>query len=236
MRISTWMVMVAGCGLCALVALTGCGSGNGSDKADVVKDAAVETAADTGSGEPAETAEQEDGVGETVADSAPDALTEPDPGSGTDATGADIVVPEGCPLPAAPPGSGKCPEVCTECDGNNVCTIGCTGVKACEGDTIDCPPGYACLVVCDGLDACDTNKITCPPEYACTLACEAKDACGDLHFNCADGPCTIECGTHYAACEGADVNCGAGACQATCDGSQAPDLNGCEGSCSCSGC
>lgn len=142
-----------------------------------------------------------------------------------------------CPEEPVPAGAASCPAECTGgCDEDQVCTVDCAGIKACEGETISCPVGFTCHVVCQGLDACDDNNIHCAAGHACTLSCEEKDACGDLTLHCADGPCTIECGTHAAACEGAVMRCATGSCQALCAGESKPRVSGCEDACFCSGC
>ena len=142
-----------------------------------------------------------------------------------------------CGLELPPPGT-DCPDVCSGGCESGVCTIDCSGEKACENDDITCPEGLACKLVCAGEDACREATRNCPLTYACTVDCDASTAsCRKATIQCSTGPCTLTCASDWDVCRDTELECGPNACTAICDPNnwQQPDV-ACHDSCDCEEC
>lgn len=162
-----------------------------------------------------------------------------------------------CPEDLDPPGTGPCPEACTDGCIGHVCRISCDWEWACSDTTLSCPDGWPCEVFCGhagetcqgltvvggargsvelscaGGDACSGAVVDCPDGGPCTVACSGDRACGGLALGCSDlGDCSLSCTGSIACDGGATMSCGADACQASCAGSYTPDVL-CGSSCSC---
>jgi hypothetical protein len=132
-------------------------------------------------------------------------------GGGGAAAGGNGAV--GCGDDPTPP-QGGCPDACTLCDPDGVCTIDCSQSPC--GPTIVCPEGLRCRVLCASQDICRDKIVSCPQIYRCEVFCSAMaNACNKLTVQCTTGVCSLSCTQKGDVCNLATVDCGTNACLCT---------------------
>ncbi len=119
------------------------------------------------------------------ADADVDADTDTDTDVDTD-TDTDTTVDTGtCPEDLEPPGSGRCPEACTDGCSGGVCYIECDWGGACSEQSITCPDGWPCEIFCGrGSAACRGTLITGGLRGSVAVECAGGSSCLDAVVTC----------------------------------------------------